>query len=123
MPAKTHRPQIWPIMGGRVWALVSLALVFFLLAHPAFAHAVAQGDKGYIQEISGPHIVPFVYLGAKHMVTGYDHILFLLGVIFFLYGMKEIGLYVTLFAVGHSSTMLLGVWFDFGLTAISLTRS
>lgn len=117
MPAKTHRPQIWPIMGGRVWALVSLALVFFLLAHPAFAHAVAQGDKGYIQEISGPHIVPFVYLGAKHMVTGYDHILFLLGVIFFLYGMKEIGLYVTLFAVGHSSTMLLGVWFDFGLNS------
>ena len=117
MPAKTHRPQIWPMMGGRVWALVSLALVFFLLAHPAFAHAVAQGDKGYIQEISGPHIVPFVYLGAKHMVTGYDHILFLLGVIFFLYGMKEIGLYVTLFAVGHSSTMLLGVWFDFGLNS------
>ena len=117
MPAKTHRPQIWPIMGGRVWALVSLALVFFLLAHPAFAHAVAQGDKGYIQEISGPHIVPFVYLGAKHMVTGYDHILFLLGVIFFLYGIKEIGLYVTLFAVGHSSTMLLGVWFDFGLNS------
>ncbi|MCT4579714.1 MAG: HupE/UreJ family protein [Donghicola sp.] len=105
------------MMGGRVWALVSLALVFFLLAHPAFAHAVAQGDKGYIQEISGPHIVPFVYLGAKHMVTGYDHILFLLGVIFFLYGMKEIGLYVTLFAVGHSSTMLLGVWFDFGLNS------
>ncbi|MCI5039872.1 MAG: HupE/UreJ family protein [Donghicola eburneus] len=117
MPAKTHRPQISPMMGGRVWALVSLALVFFLLAHPAFAHAVAQGDKGYIQEISGPHIVPFVYLGAKHMVTGYDHILFLLGVIFFLYGMKEIGLYVTIFAVGHSSTMLLGVWFDFGLNS------
>ena len=117
MPAKTHRPQICPIMGGRVWALVSLALVFLLLAHPAFAHAVAQGDKGYIQEISGPHIVPFVYLGAKHMETGYDHILFLLGVIFFLYGMKEIGLYVTLFAVGHSSTMLLGVWFDFGLNS------
>ena len=117
MPAKTHRPQICPIMDGRVWALVNLALVFLLLAHPAFAHAVAQGDKGYIQEISGPHIVPFVYLGAKHMVTGYDHILFLLGVIFFLYGMKEIGLYVTLFAVGHSSTMLLGVWFDFGLNS------
>lgn len=117
MPAKTHRPQICPIMGGCVWALVSLALVFLLLALPAFAHAVAQGDKGYIQEISGPHIVPFVYLGAKHMVTGYDHILFLLGVIFFLYGMKEIGLYVTLFAVGHSSTMLLGVWFDFGLNS------
>lgn len=52
----------------------------------ALAHAVAEGDKGYIQEIGGMHILPFIYLGAKHMVTGYDHILFLLGVIFFCTG-------------------------------------
>jgi hypothetical protein len=51
------------------------------------------------------------------MVTGYDHILFLFGVIFFLYGMKEIGFYVTLFAMGHSATMILGVWFNFGINA------
>jgi hypothetical protein len=56
------------------------------------------------------HLVPFAYLGAKHMFTGYDHILFLLGVIFFLYKMKDIGIYVSLFALGHSSTMLLGVF-------------
>ena len=37
------------------------------------AHAVAEGDKGYIQEITGVNILPFIYLGAKHMVTGYDH--------------------------------------------------
>jgi HupE/UreJ protein len=43
------------------------------------------------------------------MVTGYDHLLFLAGVIFFLYRLKEVALYVTLFAVGHSSTLLLGV--------------
>jgi len=84
---------------------------------PALAHAVAEGDKGYIQEISGIHLLPFMYLGAKHMATGYDHILFLLGVIFFLYRMKEIALYVTLFAVGHSTTMLLGVFFDFGINS------
>ena len=58
-----------------------------------------------------------MYLGAKHMVTGYDHILFLFGVIFFLYGMREIGIYVTLFAIGHSTTMILGVWFNFGINA------
>ena len=75
----------------------------------AFAHAVAEGDKGYIQEISGVHLIPFVYLGAKHMVTGYDHLLFLFGVIFFLYKLKDIGLYVSLFAIGHSATMLFGV--------------
>jgi len=48
------------------------------------------------------------------MVTGYDHLLFLFGVIFFLYRIKDIGLYVTLFAIGHSTTMLFGV-----LTGIS----
>ena len=50
-----------------------------LLAGAALAHAVTQGDKGYIQEVTGVHIIPFLYLGAKHMVTGYDHILFLPG--------------------------------------------
>ncbi|MBD3721754.1 HupE/UreJ family protein [Klebsiella pneumoniae] len=45
-------------------------------------HGVAEGDKGYIQEITGVNIIPFIYLGAKHMVTGYDHLLFLFGVIF-----------------------------------------
>ncbi len=81
------------------------------------AHAVTQGDKGYIQEITGIKIIPFIYLGAKHMVTGYDHILFLLGVIFFLYGMKQIAGYVTLFAIGHSTTMLIGVYFEFGINS------
>ena len=51
----------------------------------SYAHNVTPGDAGYIQEIWGVHIIPFMYLGAKHMVTGYDHILFLFGVIFFLY--------------------------------------
>ena len=82
-----------------------------------WAHAVAQGDKGYIEAITGIHLSPFVYLGAKHMVTGYDHILFLLGMIFFLYRMKEIALYVSLFAIGHSSTMLLGGYFNIGINS------
>ena len=101
----------------RVWAVLAIIALSLLWAGAALAHAVTLGDKGYIQEITGPHIVPFLYLGAKHMVTGYDHILFLFGVIFFLYGMKEIGFYVTLFAVGHSVTMILGVWFNFGINA------
>jgi len=99
-------------------ALLSLAaclLAAGLWSSPALAHAVTLGDKGYIQEISGVQIIPFLYLGAKHMVTGYDHILFLFGVIFFLYGLKEIGIYVTLFAIGHSTTMLIGVLFNFGI--------
>jgi hypothetical protein len=50
-----------------------------------------------------------MYLGAKHMVTGYDHLLFLVGVIFFLYRLKDIIQYVTLFTIGHSLTLLVGV--------------
>ncbi|CAA0113402.1 Uncharacterised protein [BD1-7 clade bacterium] len=78
----------------------------------AIAHGVTAGDQGYIQEISGTHLLPYAYLGAKHMVTGYDHLLFLFGVVFFLYRLKHIGLYVSLFALGHSSTLLLGVYFN-----------
>ena len=95
-----------------------LALLLLpLTVAAAFAHAVAEGDKGYIQEITGVHLLPFVYLGAKHMVTGYDHILFLLGVIFFLYKLKHIAIYVSLFAIGHSTTMLLGVYFNIGINS------
>lgn len=61
-----------------------LLTLFITLASPTlFAHGVAEGDKGYIQEIYGVHVIPFIYLGAKHMVTGYDHLLFLVGIIFF----------------------------------------
>lgn len=91
-----------------LWMLVA-ALALTSLPTGAFAHGVTDGDKGYIQETSGTQILPFVYLGAKHMVTGYDHLLFLVGVIFFLYRMKDIGIYVTLFAFGHSTTLLFGV--------------
>lgn len=114
------------LLGG-VWArdysrhivatLLLASLSLLLLAHGAAAHAVAEGDKGYIQEISGVHIIPFIYLGAKHMVTGYDHLLFLFGVIFFLYRLKHIALYVSLFAVGHSTTMLLGVYYGWNVSA------
>lgn len=99
-------------------ALLLLTMGLILLwAGTAFAHGVTLGDKGYIQEVTGVKIIPFLYLGAKHMVTGYDHLLFLFGVIFFLYGMKQIGTYVSLFAIGHSTTMLAGVYFGFGINS------
>nr|WP_227370722.1 HupE/UreJ family protein [Halomonas sp. M20] len=99
--------------------LVLLTLLVMLLgaSGEALAHAVAEGDKGYIQEIYGINLISFIYLGAKHMVTGYDHILFLLGVIFFLYRMQHIAIYVSLFALGHSTTMLLGVYFNVGINS------
>ena len=100
------------------WLLLCLALLLFTVGSTdAFAHGVTAGDKGYIQETEGSRIVPFIYLGAKHMVTGYDHLLFLVGVIFFLYRMKDIGIYVTLFAIGHSMTLLLGVLMQVSVSA------
>ena len=86
-------------------AIVGLLMVPF--ASDVFAHGVAASDKDLITQ--GRQLAVFVYLGAKHMVSGYDHLLFLFGVIFFLYRLKEVALYVTLFAVGHSVTLLYAV--------------
>ncbi|MDO8975868.1 HupE/UreJ family protein [Reyranella sp.] len=100
------------------WFVAAVSIVLLCLSSsPLLAHAVAEGDKGYIQEITGVHLLPFIYRGAKHMVTGYDHILFLLGVVFFLYRAKHVALYVSLFALGHSTTMLLGVYFQIGINS------
>ncbi len=79
------------------------------LAQVAYAHGVAEGDQGYIEQTTGPQVGAFLYLGAKHMVTGYDHLLFLFGVIFFLYRSRDVATYVTLFAIGHSTTLIAGV--------------
>lgn len=95
----------------------TIVLMLIAFATSAYAHAVTPGDAGYIQEIFGVHIISFIYLGAKHMITGYDHILFLLGVVFFLYHMKDVAIYVSIFAVGHSVTMIAGVWFGWGINA------
>lgn len=101
----------------RVAVILPILVVLSLWANAAFAHGVTAGDAGYIQEIWGVNLIPFGYLGAKHMITGYDHILFLFGVVFFLYRMKDVGIYVSIFAIGHSSTMLAGVWFGWGVNA------
>ena len=81
-----------------------------LLAHGVgLAHGVSGGDAAFLSNAQGWNLGPYLYLGAKHMVTGYDHLLFLLGVVFFLYRMKDIALYVTMFSLGHSITLLTGV--------------
>jgi hypothetical protein len=92
-------------------AIVIAALVVFTLLLPggAGAHNVSKRDATFVESNTGTAIVPFLYLGAKHMVTGYDHLLFLVGVIFFLYKLKDVVQYVSLFTVGHSTTLLLGV--------------
>ena len=86
-----------------------LLLMVLISAIPAAAHNVSNRDAAFVKATSGPAIAPFLYLGAKHMVTGYDHLAFLVGVIFFLYRLKDVVLYVSLFTLGHSLTLLAGV--------------
>jgi len=90
-------------------ALLLIALVSLLTTAAVCAHNVSASDQSALAQNAGAQLILFTYLGAKHMVTGYDHLLFLVGVIFFLYRLREVALYVTLFAVGHSTTLLLGV--------------
>jgi HupE / UreJ protein len=92
-----------------LFSLACAALVLGAFSAVLSAHGVSGKDAVFLQGLDGRAIVPLMYLGAKHMVTGYDHLLFLVGVIFFLFRMKDIVLYVSLFTIGHSVTLLLGV--------------
>jgi len=73
------------------------------------AHGVSNRDAAFVRTVTGAAPAPFMYLGAKHMVTGYDHLLFLVGVIFFLYRTVDVVKYVSLFTLGHSLTLMIGV--------------
>jgi len=106
------RMDLVPRVNGPMPFLLLCAAVVFLvdaLSGAASAHGIGGKDAAFVAATFGPDILPFMYLGAKHMVTGYDHLLFIFGVIFFLYRMRDVALYVTLFSIGHSITLLAGV--------------
>lgn len=98
-------------------ARLTLLILGVSLGGWGMAHGISGDDQAFLLRATGAQIGPYLYLGAKHMVTGYDHLFFLAGVIFFLYRLKEVALYVTLFAVGHSTTLLLGVLGGFHVNA------
>ena len=102
MSPRSNRP--------RAVLVLVMAAACLLLASAAQAHNVTGHDAAFIESVRGPAPGPFLYLGAKHMVTGYDHLMFLVGVVFFLRRLREIVKYVTLFTIGHSTTLLLGVF-------------
>jgi hypothetical protein len=86
----------WTCFAIAAWALPLVAM----------AHGVSSRDALFVSGVQGVNFWPFFYLGAKHMVTGYDHLLFLAGVIFLLYRLRDVALYASLFALGHSVTLL-----------------
>src|SRR5580692_8361380 len=107
MTALSRRATLLRRAAGAAAILVVLSML--VLPTTASAHNVSKRDASFVESNQGAAIAAFVYLGAKHMVTGYDHIAFLVGVIFFLYRLKDIVQYVSLFTLGHSITLLGGV--------------
>ncbi len=96
--------------------LVSTALLA-LTSFDVFAHGVDDKTRNFIENNQGVHILPFIYIGAKHMVTGYDHLLFLVGVLFFIRRAKEVLIYVSMFTIGHCITLMSGVLADIQVNA------
>lgn len=106
-PGVDHRRSA----GSAGWLVGAATVVVCaaILSAVVAAHPLSGRNATFVQTIQGPAVAPFMYLGAKHMVTGYDHLLFLVGVIFFLYRLKDVVQYVSLFTLGHSVTLLAGV--------------
>ena len=105
-------PHRWLVAAG-----LMLVVLVLLQAAPALAHDISESDRAAVAQIEGPAPFAFLYLGAKHMVTGIDHILFLIGVIFFLYRLRDVVIYVSMFTIGHSLTLLGGVLLNTGANA------
>lgn len=93
------------------------SILMIVLPRALFAHGVDEGTQQFLANNEGVAILPFLYIGAKHMITGYDHLLFLVGVIFFLYRPRDVLVYVSFFTLGHSLTLLFGVYQDIQVNA------
>jgi len=102
---------------NRLLLIILTMCVVGFFSFDAMAHGVDEKTRYFLQNNTGVQFFPFMYIGAKHMVTGYDHLLFLAGVIFFLYKSRDVLLYVSMFTLGHSLTLLLGVWWDIQVNA------
>jgi len=89
--------------------LVFAILLNLIFVGMAAAHGVTDADK--MSLVSGGNI-DYIYLGAKHMITGYDHLLFLFGVIFFLTKFRDIVKFITAFTIGHSITLIFATFYE-----------
>ena len=86
------------------WLFVILLTLF---ASQAFGHGMSEAEKQII--IEGGNL-RYIYIGATHMLSGYDHLAFVFGIIFFLTKFKDIVKYITAFTVGHSITLIIATF-------------
>lgn len=93
------------------------AAILMLIPVTAVAHNISGDNARFVEGLEGRAVIPYMYLGAKHMVTGYDHLLYLLGVVFFLQRVRDIVLYASLFTLGHSITLMGGVLLEWSVNA------
>ena len=103
MTLSNWRPKVQAVV------LAATAILLMGIGGDASAHGMAGKDAAFVASSTGAQILPFFYLGAKHMATGYDHLLFVIGTVFFLYQLRHVAIYVTMFSIGHSITLLTGV--------------
>ena len=85
------------LRSAAVWLSLALAPLAVL------AHGISDADR---QSMLDGGYARYVGLGASHMLTGYDHLLFLFGVVFFLASFKDVVKFVTVFTLGHSITLV-----------------
>jgi hypothetical protein len=93
-------------------ATLMLGIILMSMSFDLLSHGVDDKTRVFLEQNTGVQFIPFIYIGAKHMFTGYDHLLFLVGVIFFLYRTRDVLLYISMFTIGHSITLLWGVLGD-----------
>ena len=96
---RQHPPDFF----GKNMNKVLFSLICFLSSANIFAHGMSEADRTKALEASNWE---YIELGATHMITGYDHLLFLFGVIFFITSFKEIVKFITAFTIGHSITLI-----------------
>jgi hypothetical protein len=94
----------------RKLALLAFAVLVLLVGLPfdALAHGISEADRQRM--LSGGYL-QYVGLGATHMLTGYDHLLFLFGVVFFLTNFRDVAKFVTVFTLGHCITLVFATYF------------
>lgn len=87
---------------------------FILLFLPllAMGHPVSGGDRALLENGG---LLAYIWVGAKHMLTGYDHLLFLVGVIFFLKEFRQVVRFITAFTIGHCITLISATYLEFAV--------